>query len=117
MDSSFISAEWSVTSLFLFLSQSSTEIATIAIMMINIATVARIIGIFLFLLSALSSCVSLHAFSVSKGAPVLQEEEALGFMVAEGVVGVDEAPTGCEENEGDSRGTGVDIAIGIDVNL
>ena len=84
MDSSFIS-EWSVTSLFLFLSQSSIEIAkivTVAMMMINIATVT---GIFLIVSSAVSSSVSPHAFAVSKGAPVLQEEEVLGLMVDDGV--------------------------------
>ena len=116
MDSS-ISAEWSVTSLFLFFSQSSREIAiivTVAMKIINIATVAEIIDTFLFVLSAVSSSVSPHAFSVSKGTPLLQEAEVLVFMVAdgatEGALGVDNTTTGRdEEDEGDSRDTGVVI--------
>ena len=83
-------------------------------MMINIATVVEIIDTFLFVLSAVSSSVSPHAFSVSKGTPLLQKEEVLGFMVVkavtEGEVGVDEATAGLDEdNEGDSMGTGVVI--------
>ena len=51
---------------------------------------------------------------MSKGAPLLQKEEVLGFMVVkgvtEGVVGVDEATAGLDEDdEGDSRGTGAVI--------
>ena len=114
LDSSILS-ELSVISLFLFLSQSSVEIAkivTVAMMMINIAAVT---GILLFVLSAASSSVSPHTFAVSKGAPVLQEEEVLGFMVddgaAEGAVGVDNKTGGLDE---EANGKVVSVDMNLD---
>ena len=76
-------------------------IVNVPMMMINIAAVREIIVTFLFVLSAVSSVVSPHAFSVSKGAPVLQEEEVLGFMVDDRVTeeaeGVSNNTTGLDE--------------------
>ena len=101
-------------SLFLFLSQRSTEIATIVAMtMVNSETrtpIPAIIGALLFVLLTTSSCMSLHM--LAKGS-VLQEE-VLGFTVAgwEGTSeGVEETTTCPDRGEGDSGTTGV-IAIG-----
>ena len=78
-------------------------IVNVPMIMINIAAVTEIIVTFLFVLSTVSSVVSPHAFSVSKGAPVLQEEEALGFMVVDGVTegaeGVCNNTTGLDEED------------------
>ena len=107
-------------SLFLFLSQSSTEIATIVVMtMVNSETrtpIPAIIGALMFVLLTVSSCVSLHM--VSKG-PVLQEEEVLGITAAgwEGTSeGVEETTTCPDRGEGDSGVIIITVvAIGVQI--